>query len=79
MPEYADASAYWDRALSEIELTAPGADMADPTGAEVIVFREKKADPRGIRAFHAVGGAYGFTEESGDASPRSSHPAYIGG
>ncbi len=79
MPEYADASAYLDRALSEIELTAPGADMADPGGAEAVVFREKKPDPRGIRAFHEVGGAYGFTKESGDASPRPSHPAYIGG
>src|ERR1700678_2281415 len=61
LPEYKASSEYWDRALSEIELTAPGADRNDPGDGDVIVFREKKPDERGIRAFHEVGGAYGFT------------------
>jgi hypothetical protein len=77
LPEYKASSDYWDRAISEIELTAPGA--SDTEGGDVIVFREKKADERGIRAFHEVGGSYGFTEESATGSPKPAHPGYIGG
>jgi hypothetical protein len=77
LPEYKASSEYWDRALSEIELTAPGASRNGE--GDVIVFREKKPDERGIRAFHEVGGSYGFTEESATGSPKPAHPAYIGG
>jgi len=79
VPEYKSASGYWDRALSEIELTAPGASRNDPAQSDAVVFRERNADSHGIRAFHEVGGAYGFTAESGAAPPEPAHPIYIGG
>jgi hypothetical protein len=86
VPEYGAASKYWDRALSEIELTAPAASRDDPGDGDLVVFREKRADQRGIRAFHEVNGRYGFTEESsansiGSLQPERKpvHPMYIGG
>jgi len=84
LPEYGLASDYWNRALSEIELTAPGASRDDQSGGDVVVFRERNADSRGIRAWHEVSGAYGFTQENGTAATdhpdsRPARPIYIGG
>jgi len=79
VPEYATAREYWVRALSEIELDAQAAGKNDSESPDAVVFREKKADRHGFRAFHELGGAYGFTMESGNAPPRPARPWYIGG
>ena len=78
VPKYAGSPAYWDRAISEIEIIAPGAGSNDADPGHVVVFREKKADQHGIRAFHEVGGDYGFVEESGTTASQVL-PWMIGG
>ena len=46
LPEYRAAEGFWDRAIREIDLLAPGADSrtGDPS---TLLFREKQADKRG--------------------------------